>query len=46
MFLSRGFWTDWAPAVYQQASFVLIGHSQRAELDSAANSTEKHYSTD
>jgi hypothetical protein len=41
MFLSRGFWTDWASDVDQQASFALIGHSQRAELDSAANSTEK-----
>jgi hypothetical protein len=30
--------------LYQQASFALIGHSQRAELDSAANSTVKHYS--
>jgi hypothetical protein len=29
---------------YQQTSFALIGHSQRAELDSAANSTEKRYS--
>jgi hypothetical protein len=35
--------TDWAPAAYQQTSFALIGHSQREELDSAANSTEKHY---
>jgi hypothetical protein len=25
-----------APAVYQQTSFVVIGHSQRAELDSVA----------
>jgi hypothetical protein len=43
MFLSRDFWTDWASAVYQQAFFALIGPSQRAELVSAANSTEKHY---
>jgi hypothetical protein len=41
MLLSRGFWTDWAPPAYQQTSFALIGHSQRAELDSAANSTKK-----
>jgi hypothetical protein len=44
MLLSCGFWrTDWAPTAYQQASFALIVHSQRAELDSATNSTEKHY---
>jgi hypothetical protein len=43
MFLSPGFWTNWASAVYQQAFFALIGHSQRAELDLAASSTEKHY---
>jgi hypothetical protein len=43
MVLSRGFWTHWATAVYQQTSIALIGLSQRAELNSAANSTEKHY---
>jgi hypothetical protein len=45
MFLSHGFWTDWASAVYLQASFAMTGHSQRAELDLSANSTEKHYFT-
>jgi hypothetical protein len=33
-----------APAAYQQTFFALVGHFQRAELDSAANSREKHYS--
>jgi hypothetical protein len=36
--------TDWVPAAYQQTSCVLIGHWQRADLDSAASSSEEHYS--
>jgi hypothetical protein len=43
MLLSCGFWTDEAPAAYQQTSFALIHQSQRAELDSATNPTKKHY---
>jgi hypothetical protein len=37
MLLSRS--CEWT--AYQQTSFVLTGHSQRAELNSAANATEK-----
>jgi hypothetical protein len=44
MLPSRGFGAGRAPAAYQQTSSALIGHSQRAELGSAANSIEKHYS--
>jgi hypothetical protein len=44
MLLSRGFWTVWAPAAYQQTSFATTARSQRAEHDSAVDSTEKHQS--
>jgi hypothetical protein len=27
------FWTEWAPAAYQQATFALTGHSQGADLE-------------
>jgi hypothetical protein len=40
--LSYGFWTDRAPATYQQ-TIALIGHLQRVNLNSAANWSEKHY---
>jgi hypothetical protein len=36
MLLSRGFRTDRAPAAYQQTTFSLTGHSQRANHSSAA----------
>jgi hypothetical protein len=34
-----------APAAYLQIYFALIGHPQRAELVSTANSSEKYYKT-